>query len=51
MAEERVVSSQKGELEVLREEGLLLVEGGKVRLTREGKAVSDRIAEMLIPDA
>jgi oxygen-independent coproporphyrinogen-3 oxidase len=51
MAEERVVSSQKGELVLLRDEGLLVVNDGKVRLTREGKALSDRIAEMLIPDA
>lgn len=51
MAEDRVADSQKRELEMLQGEGLLLVEGGRVRLTREGKAVSDRIAEMLIPDA
>ncbi|HSI62525.1 MAG TPA: coproporphyrinogen III oxidase, partial [Candidatus Saccharimonadia bacterium] len=51
MPEDRVASSQRGELQMLCEEGLVQVEAGRVRLTRSGKAVSDRIAEMLIPDA
>lgn len=51
MALDRVHASQRGELDLLCAEDLLRVEEGRVRLTRAGKAVSDRIAEMLIPDA
>jgi oxygen-independent coproporphyrinogen-3 oxidase len=51
MAQDRVTPSQQGELQMLCEEGLVQVEAGRVRLTKNGKAVSDRIAEMLIPDA
>ena len=46
----RVAASQHEALALLQEEALLTVADGLVRLTRAGKAVSDRIAEMLIPD-
>jgi oxygen-independent coproporphyrinogen-3 oxidase len=51
MAKARVMASQQGDLQMLCDEGLVHVEAGRVRLTRSGKAVSDRIAEILIPDA
>lgn len=47
---DRVMDSQQPELDLLCAEGLVIREENTVKLTRTGKAVSDRIAEMLIPD-
>ncbi|HSJ03637.1 MAG: coproporphyrinogen-III oxidase family protein, partial [Verrucomicrobium sp.] len=46
----RVAATQKDSLQMLVEEGLITVTPDRVQLTRAGKALSDRIAEMLLPD-
>lgn len=50
MARERVDVSLAHTLQTLVEEGLVLVHEGRIRLTRSGKGLTDRIAEMLLPD-
>jgi coproporphyrinogen III oxidase-like Fe-S oxidoreductase len=47
---ERVASTQQRELQTLCEEGLAEIKGDALVLTRHGKALCDRIAEMLLPD-
>jgi oxygen-independent coproporphyrinogen-3 oxidase len=47
---ERVMPSQARELRTICEEGFGEVAGDALTLTRNGKALCDRIAEMLIPD-
>lgn len=47
---ERVAASQARALQTICEEGLAQVTGDAVTLTRSGKAVCDRIAEMLLAD-
>jgi oxygen-independent coproporphyrinogen-3 oxidase len=48
---ERVAQSQTRELQTICEEGFGEITGEVLTLTRKGKALCDRIAEMLIPDA
>lgn len=48
--EERVVPRLRGALEDLVREGLVERSGGRVVLTRSGRPLADRIAEMLLPD-
>jgi oxygen-independent coproporphyrinogen-3 oxidase len=47
---ERIAESQRREMRTLCEEGLAEVKGDALVLTRAGKALCDRIAEMLLPD-
>jgi oxygen-independent coproporphyrinogen-3 oxidase len=47
---ERVAASQGRALQTVCEEGLAEIKGDALTLTRSGKALCDRIAEMLIPD-
>lgn len=50
MSRDRVAPSQASALEMLTTEGLITVTPDRVTLTRAGKALSDRIAEQLLPD-
>ncbi len=47
---QRVARSQERALRTLCEEGLAEISGDALVLTRSGKALCDRIAEMLLPD-
>jgi oxygen-independent coproporphyrinogen-3 oxidase len=47
---ERVAATQERAMQTLCEEGLAQIAGDALTLTRSGKAVCDRIAEMLLPD-
>jgi len=50
MSAERVAGSLTGKVDTLVAERLIEVNNGRVVLTRAGKALSDGVAEMLIPD-
>lgn len=50
MAQDRVDTSLSRTLETLVEEGLVDLQEGRIRLTRAGKGLTDKIAEMLLPD-
>lgn len=50
MAENRVDASLARTLQTLVEEALVDLQEGRIRLTRTGKGLTDKIAEMLLPD-
>ncbi|CAN5869733.1 radical SAM family heme chaperone HemW [soil metagenome] len=50
MDQERVDDSLSRNLQMLVEEELVVVQEGRIRLTRTGKGLTDKIAEMLLPD-
>jgi oxygen-independent coproporphyrinogen-3 oxidase len=47
---DRVDSSREQSLEMLHREHLVEITNGNIRLTRKGRPLCDRIAEMLLPD-
>ncbi|MFZ4766541.1 MAG: coproporphyrinogen III oxidase, partial [Roseimicrobium sp.] len=50
LAESRLQASVLGRFQTLLDEHLVQCAGGRITLTRSGKAVCDRVAEMLLPD-
>lgn len=50
MSSDRVAPSLAGKVGMLVAEGLIEAGGGRLTLTRSGRAVADAIAEMLLPD-